>query len=83
MSIVWHGKSRRPLLAGVGLPRLTARGCPPGCSALDSAPAAPPLSNAILNRLSAFAPMIEVSALTKCYGEFTAVRDLSFAVQPG
>jgi ABC-2 type transport system ATP-binding protein len=27
--------------------------------------------------------MIDVSALTKCYGEFTAVRDLSFAVQPG
>jgi len=27
--------------------------------------------------------MIEVSALTKCYGEFTAVRDLSFAVLPG
>jgi ABC-2 type transport system ATP-binding protein len=27
--------------------------------------------------------MIEVSSLTKCYGEFTAVRDLSFAVQAG
>ena len=27
--------------------------------------------------------MIEVSALTKCYGDFTAVRDLSFVVQPG
>jgi len=27
--------------------------------------------------------MIDVSALTKCYGEFTAVRDLSFVVQPG
>jgi ABC-2 type transport system ATP-binding protein len=27
--------------------------------------------------------MIEVSGLTKCYGEFTAVRDLSFAVQAG
>jgi len=27
--------------------------------------------------------MIEVSALTKRYGDFTAVRDLSFAVQPG
>src|SRR5208283_2073532 len=27
--------------------------------------------------------MIEVCSLTKCYGEFTAVRDLSFAVQAG
>ncbi|HUJ45024.1 MAG TPA: ABC transporter ATP-binding protein [Opitutaceae bacterium] len=27
--------------------------------------------------------MIEVSNLTKCYGDFTAVRDLSFGVQPG
>jgi ABC-2 type transport system ATP-binding protein len=27
--------------------------------------------------------MIEVSALTKRYGDFTAVRDLSFSVQPG
>jgi len=27
--------------------------------------------------------MIEVSGLTKRYGEFTAVRDLSFTVQPG
>jgi ABC-2 type transport system ATP-binding protein len=27
--------------------------------------------------------MIEVSSLTKCYGEFTAVRDLSFGVQAG
>lgn len=27
--------------------------------------------------------MIEVSALTKRYGDFAAVRDLSFAVQPG
>ena len=27
--------------------------------------------------------MIEVSALTKRYGDFTAVRDLSFTVQPG
>jgi len=27
--------------------------------------------------------MIEVSSLTKCYGDFTAVRDLSFTVQPG
>ncbi len=29
------------------------------------------------------APMIEVEALTKRYGEFTAVRDLSFVVRPG
>jgi ABC-2 type transport system ATP-binding protein len=27
--------------------------------------------------------MIEVSGLTKCYGSFTAVRDLSFAIQAG
>jgi ABC-2 type transport system ATP-binding protein len=27
--------------------------------------------------------MIEVSSLTKCYGDITAVRDLSFTVQPG
>jgi ABC-2 type transport system ATP-binding protein len=27
--------------------------------------------------------MIEVSGLTKCYGEFTAVDDLSFSVRPG
>jgi ABC-2 type transport system ATP-binding protein len=27
--------------------------------------------------------MIEVSSLTKCYGEFTAVRDLSFLVRAG
>ena len=27
--------------------------------------------------------MIEVCNLTKCYGDFAAVRDLSFAVQPG
>ncbi|MFT3780913.1 MAG: ABC transporter ATP-binding protein [Nibricoccus sp.] len=27
--------------------------------------------------------MIEVSGLTKCYGEFTAVKELSFTVQPG
>ncbi len=27
--------------------------------------------------------MIEVSDLTKCYGDFMAVRNLSFAVQPG
>jgi ABC-2 type transport system ATP-binding protein len=27
--------------------------------------------------------MIEVSALSKRYGGFTAVRDLSFTVQPG
>jgi len=27
--------------------------------------------------------MIEVSGLTKCYGDFTAVRDLSFVVRPG
>lgn len=27
--------------------------------------------------------MIEVSGLTKCYAEFTAVRDLSFLVRPG
>jgi ABC-2 type transport system ATP-binding protein len=27
--------------------------------------------------------MIEVTGLTKCYGEFTAVRNLSFAVQAG
>lgn len=27
--------------------------------------------------------MIEVSELTKCYGEFTAVRQLTFNVQPG
>jgi len=27
--------------------------------------------------------MIEVSGLTKCYGEFTAVNDLSFTVRPG
>jgi ABC-2 type transport system ATP-binding protein len=27
--------------------------------------------------------MIEVRSLTKCYGDFTAVRDLSFAVQSG
>ena len=27
--------------------------------------------------------MIEVSSLTKCYGDFPAVRDLSFTVQPG
>jgi ABC-2 type transport system ATP-binding protein len=27
--------------------------------------------------------MIEVSGLTKCYGDFVAVRDLSFAVRPG
>ena len=27
--------------------------------------------------------MIEVSSLTKCYGEFTAVRGLSFVVRPG
>ena len=28
-------------------------------------------------------PMIEVHSLAKIYGEFTAVRDLSFTVQPG
>src|SRR5580658_10706461 len=28
-------------------------------------------------------PMIEVQALTKLYGSFTAVRDLSFSVRPG
>src|SRR5580658_1237035 len=28
-------------------------------------------------------PMIEVQALTKLYGSFTAVRDLSFTVKPG
>jgi ABC-2 type transport system ATP-binding protein len=27
--------------------------------------------------------MIEVSGLTKCYGEFTAVNDLTFSVRPG
>jgi ABC-2 type transport system ATP-binding protein len=27
--------------------------------------------------------MIEVSGLTKCYGEFTAVNDLTFTVRPG
>lgn len=27
--------------------------------------------------------MIEVSGLTKCYGDFTAVRELSFTVRPG
>src|SRR5215212_7670059 len=27
--------------------------------------------------------MIEVDALTKLYGDFTAVKDLSFTVQPG
>ena len=27
--------------------------------------------------------MIDVSGLTKCYGDFTAVRDLSFTVRPG
>ncbi len=27
--------------------------------------------------------MIEVSGLTKCYGDFVAVRDLSFTVRPG
>jgi len=27
--------------------------------------------------------MIAASGLTKCYGEFTAVRDLTFSVQPG
>src|SRR5262245_65764168 len=27
--------------------------------------------------------MIEVQGLTKLYGEFTAVKDLSFSVQPG
>ena len=27
--------------------------------------------------------MIEVTGLTKCYGEFTAVRDLAFAVHSG
>ena len=27
--------------------------------------------------------MIEVSGLTKCYGDFTAVNELSFTVQPG
>ena len=27
--------------------------------------------------------MLEVSQLTKCYGDFTAVADLSFAVRPG
>jgi ABC-2 type transport system ATP-binding protein len=27
--------------------------------------------------------MIEVSGLTKCYGDFTAVKDLSFVVRPG
>ena len=36
-------------------------------------PGNPPLSR----------PMIEVSSLAKTYGEFTAVRDLSFTVQPG
>src|SRR4051812_35729855 len=29
------------------------------------------------------ASMIEVTGLTKRYGDFTAVRDLSFTVQPG
>jgi ABC-2 type transport system ATP-binding protein len=29
------------------------------------------------------AGMIEVSGLTKCYGDFTAVNELSFTVQPG
>jgi len=28
-------------------------------------------------------PVIEVDELSKQYGEFTAVRNLSFAVQPG
>ena len=32
---------------------------------------------------TASSPMIEVSGLTKRYGTFTAVRDLSFTVQPG
>lgn len=27
--------------------------------------------------------MIEVSGLTKCYGDFTAIRELSFSVRPG
>ncbi len=43
---------------------------------MDIAP--PPISE-----LAAAAPQIEVSGLTKLYGQFTAVSDLSFAVRPG
>ena len=43
---------------------------------MDIAP--PPISQA-----TAAVPQIEVSGLTKLYGEFTAVSELSFAVRPG
>jgi ABC-2 type transport system ATP-binding protein len=33
--------------------------------------------------IGAVSPQIEVSGLTKLYGQFTAVNDLSFAVRPG
>src|SRR5271156_6110040 len=33
--------------------------------------------------IAAASPQIEVSGLTKLYGQFTAVNDLSFAVRPG
>lgn len=35
------------------------------------------------SEITAAAPQIEVSGLTKLYGQFTAVSDLSFAVRPG
>jgi ABC-2 type transport system ATP-binding protein len=46
----------------------------------------PPLGYAGLpphRRPSSFPRMIEVTGLTKSYGDFTAVRDLSFTVRPG
>ena len=45
-------------------------------SGVDIAP--PPISNA-----AAAPPQIEVSGLTKLYGQFTAVSELSFLVRPG
>jgi ABC-2 type transport system ATP-binding protein len=40
---------------------------------------APPL----ISEIAAAPPQIEVSGLTKLYGQFTAVNELSFAVRPG
>ena len=42
-----------------------------------------PLALLVFTRLLSSARMIEVRGLTKLYGEFVAVNELSFAVQPG
>jgi ABC-2 type transport system ATP-binding protein len=43
----------------------------------------PPLALLVYKPLLTSARMIEVRGLTKLYGEFVAVNELSFAVQPG